>query len=165
MTLFKLDYMNEIRIVELQNLTINELYGAFQTKFNLKEMRLRPRFLLKFLDCDGDWITLTDDNDILLALRQMKGTTLRLKLVDSYQMSKSANNEEWDLRPLFSQLLNSPAIQNSINKMVENILQSSNQMVEVRTNPNEVKMPTNFTAPINETDMLPSLDDDIEEVD
>ena len=165
MTLFKLEYMNEIRIVELQNLTINDLYSAFQMKFNLKEMRLRPRFLLKFLDMDGDWITLVDDNDIMLALRQMKGSALRLKLVDSYQMTNSVNNEEWDLRPLFSQLLNSPAVQNSISKMVENILQSSNQMVEVRTHPNDVKMPSNYSAPTAETDMLPSLDDDIVEVD
>ncbi|EDS89825.1 PB1 domain containing protein [Entamoeba histolytica HM-1:IMSS-B] len=160
MTLFKLEYMNDIRIVELQNLTIVSLYDAFTKKFNLKDVRLRPRYLMKFLDTDGDWVTLTDDTDILLAMKQMKNITLRLKLVDSYQTATSSMNEEWDLRPLFSQLINSPSIQNSISKMVENILQTSNQVVEVRTKPEVVKMPSNYNTSQNEMENLPVLDDD-----
>ncbi|KAL7720539.1 PB1 domain-containing protein [Entamoeba marina] len=161
----KLEYMNDIRISLLNSITINELYAAFQKKFNLKDMRLRPRFLLKYLDLDGDWITLTEDSDIHIALQQLKQTTMRLKLVDSYQTANSSTNEEWDLRPLFSQLLHSPSIQTSISKMVENILLTSNQVVEVRTKPDTVKMPLNYKATISDHEPLPVLDDEIEEVD
>ncbi|KAL7712541.1 hypothetical protein QTN25_009865 [Entamoeba marina] len=157
----KLEYMNDIRISLLNSITINELYAAFQKKFNLKDMRLRPRFLLKYLDLDGDWITLTEDSDIHIALQQLKQTTMRLKLVDSYQTANSSTNEEWDLRPLFSQLLHSPSIQTSISKMVENILLTSNQVVEVRTKPDTVKMPLNYKATISDHEPLPVLDDEI----
>ena len=119
MTLVKLDYLNEIRITQIKEQTLNALYEAFTEKFNLKEMRLRPRFLLKYLDLDGDWVTLSEDSDVVIAFNQMKNVTLRLKLVDSYQNAGSSNNEEWDLRPLFAQLINSPAVQLSITKVCE----------------------------------------------
>ncbi|ELP94399.1 hypothetical protein EIN_046420 [Entamoeba invadens IP1] len=158
MVLFKLEYMNDIRVVDLSTLDLNSLYTAFQNKFNLTNMRLRPRFLLKYLDAEGDWVTLCDDDDLVLALKQANKYTLRLKLVDSYQTANSSSNEEWDLRPIFAQLMNTPSIQNNISKMVENILLTTNQVVEVRTKPGEVKMPDNFTAHITET--LPALGDD-----
>ncbi|EDR28272.1 hypothetical protein EDI_079330 [Entamoeba dispar SAW760] len=97
-------------------------------------------------------------------MKQMKNITLRLKLVDSYQTATSSVNEEWDLRPLFSQLINSPSIQNSISKMVENILQTSDQVVEVRTKPELVKMPSNYNTSQNEIENLPVLDDEVVEV-
>lgn len=84
-TVFKLEYMNDIRIVSVQTPTVASLYDAFQKKFNLKDMRLRPRFLLKFLDMDGDWVTIADDEDISLCLERMKGSTMRVRMVGLFQ--------------------------------------------------------------------------------
>lgn len=43
--------------------------------------------------------------------------------------------------------------------MVENILTTSNQVVEVRTKPDSVKMPSNYTTTVT-NESLPTLNDD-----